>query len=37
MELSKQCMTVCEVRELAFQYYIMTKILLAELMKWADL
>ena len=23
-------------RELAFDYYIMTKILIAELMKWAD-
>jgi len=37
MELSKQCKTVCGVRELALEYYIMTEILVAELMKWADL
>jgi len=36
-ELSKQCKTVCRVRDLALEYYIMTKILMAELMKWADL
>jgi len=37
MELSKQCKTVCGGKELALEYYIMKKILMAELMKWADL
>lgn len=36
-ELSKQHKTICGGKELALEYCIMTKILLAELMKWADL